>query len=88
MEGYKTVEVFDVLADHYGMGVICSHGFDYENAIFSNGFILAMESGMMPVLGTEEVSLPGRKNGNEFHHVILNDECYKVYFEEVENEDY
>lgn len=84
MQGNKTSEVFDLMADHYGMGVVCSDEIDWSEAIFSDGFILAMDSDLMPILGSHEVSLGARKNDTEFHHIIFNDECYKVYFEEIE----
>lgn len=83
MQGNKTSEVFDLMADHYGIFEVCESKIDYSEAIFSDGFILAMERDMMPILGSEEISFTGRKYG-EFHHLIYNDECYKVYFEEIE----
>lgn len=83
MQGNKTEEVFDILADEYGMGAVCCDEIDWCEAIFSNGFILAMESGMMPILGSQEISIGGRKNDVEFHHIIFNNECYKIYFKEI-----
>ena len=80
MQGNKTDEVFDLLADEYGMGVVCSDEIDWCEAIFSDGFILAVKYGMMPILGSHEISTTNRKNDIEFHHIIFNDECYKVYF--------
>jgi len=86
MRGNKTSEVFDAVADYYGMGVVCSDEIDYAEAIFSDGFILAMENDLMPIIGSHEVSLQGRKGDVEFHHIIFNDECYKVYFEDIEED--
>ena len=84
MQGNKTTEVFDILANEYGMGAVCSDSIDWCEAIFSDGFILAIENGMIPVLGSEEISGGARKNDEEFHHIVLNKECYKIYFKEIE----
>lgn len=79
MDGNKTTEVFDILSEHYGMNVVCNHKIDYEAAIFSNGFINAIEDGLIPILGSEHESFK-QKQDKEYHHFILNDECYVVYF--------
>lgn len=81
MQGNKTDEIFDILSNEYGMGVVCSSKIDWCESIFSNGFILAVESGMIPILGTEKISDYKNRNGKEFHHFIFNDECYIIYFE-------
>lgn len=82
MEANETTEVFDILADEYGMGAACSSKIDWCEALFSNGFILAIENNMIPVLGTEKVSDYTNRNGEEFHHFLYNDECYVIYFKE------
>ena len=83
MEGNKTDEVFDLLADHYGMREVCNGNIDWCEAIFSNGFILAIKNGMIPVLGSEKESVGPRYGENEFHHFIYEDICYKIDFKEL-----
>lgn len=85
MQGNKTDEIFDLLADYYGMGAVCSDEIDWCEAIFSDGFILAIKSGLIPILGSQEVSFGARNSDVEFHHIIYNEECYKIYFKKVEN---
>lgn len=77
----KTDEIFDEMASHYGMDVICSQAVDFEEALFSNGFINAMENDLIPILGSEHLAHE-QKSEQEYHHFILNDKCYVIYFEE------
>ena len=79
--------IFDLMADTYGMSETCNNDFDYSDALFSDGFVLAIEMDqMIPVLGSEikVEDWDKRHGGREYHHAILNDECYVVFFKEAE----
>ena len=72
-------EILDILTSEFGMAVImeCEVGFD--DAIYSDGFVHAIESGLIPQINTIAKSFENKKMG-EYHHVIYNDECYVIYF--------
>lgn len=73
--------VFDILVNEYGMSEVCSSDFDLDNAIFSDGFIKAIERGMIPTLKLHPTDSHRLFNDlKEYHHVIINNECYNVYF--------
>lgn len=75
--------IFDILVEEHGMKEVCSSNFDTDNAIYSNGFISAIKDGKIPML--ELHSTDSHRTFNEleeYHHVIINDECYNVYFKE------
>ena len=73
-------EIISIMIDKYGMKEVILSDFNFDNAIYSDGFIDAVKVGMIPVLGSETKShLP--KNEKEYHHVIVNNECYVMYFE-------
>lgn len=77
--------VFDLMTEHYGMSETCNNDFDYCEALFSDGFVLAIRmDDMIPVLGSEIKieEWDKRHGGREYHHAILNDECYVVFFKE------
>lgn len=87
MRGTKTQAVFDLLADVHGMGVACSAEVDYSEAIFSDGFLCAMnQDKMMPILGSEvpNTDHPGTE---EWHHMIVDGECYRVGFRPMTDEE-
>jgi len=79
MQGNKDNEgiVLDVLLNAYGKAAILSD-IDFDNAIYSNGFISAIENGLIPELNTIPSYLP--KKDKEYHHIIINDECFIMYF--------
>ena len=80
MNGNIDVEgvIFDLLVDNYGMSEVCNSIISFDEAIYSDGFILAIENGKIPELGIVENC---KKNtSKEYHHVIYNDECYVMYF--------
>ena len=81
MSGNIDVEgvISDILCNEYGCGVVYGLGFSFDDAIYSDGFISAIESGLIPNINKIELSFKARKSG-EYHHIIINDECYNVYF--------
>ena len=81
MKGYKCDEMFDVLADYFSMPEVAHHVIDFSDAIYSDGFILAVENEMIPDITDYEVA-GSRSKEQEFHHIIYNDVCYKIYFKE------
>lgn len=50
-----------------------------DDIIYSDGFISAVENGLVPSLeNIQEAFLP--KTNKEYHHFIFEDECYIAYF--------
>lgn len=83
MQGNKDVDgiIFDILVEEYGMKAFLESNFDTDNAIYSNGFISAIEKGLIPSLELNSTDSHRYHNENEeYHHVIINDECFNVYF--------
>lgn len=80
MQGLKDVdgEIFNILCSHYSMDEIFESKIADEDAIYSRGFINAIEMGLIPTL--EVVSNHALKGDIEYHHFILNDECYCALF--------
>lgn len=73
--------IFDILVDEYGMSEVCNSDFDTDNAIYSDGFISTIKSGKIPTLNLFNTDSHRIHNDlEEYHHVIINDECYNVYF--------
>jgi hypothetical protein len=73
-------DIFYILVDKYGMGKLMNNIIDYNEAIYSDGFIRAIEDGKTPILDSEVESWKP-KSGSEYHHLIYDDICYVVYFE-------
>lgn len=81
MSGNLDVEgvIYDLLIDEYGFVAVIEHDIDFNLAIYSDNFITAIEEGLIPDLNRiEDASAPVMFG--EYHHMIFNDECYKVYF--------
>lgn len=71
-------EILNILIDAHGQKNVYLSDFDTDNAIYSDGFISAINSGLVPELELSK-SFESKRN-QEYHHVIINDECYFVYF--------
>jgi len=82
-KGTRTSRVFEALVDEHGMGVVCSHSINYDEARFSEGFLYAVKKGMLPILGSEEPVPPSRP-GAHYHHLIIDGEVWVAYFPEEE----
>jgi len=80
MNGNKDVEgeIFSLLCSEYGTGNVLNSEIDFDNAIYSDNFIFAIESGLIPVLELKP-SFEAKKDA-EYHHLIINDECFVMYF--------
>ena len=77
-------EILDILVAEHGHGDVYSSDFDTDNAIYSDGFIEAIEDGKIPMLELFPIDSHRFHNDlEEYHHVIINDECYNVYFKEA-----
>ncbi len=70
--------IFDMLVNQYGMSEVCNSIISFDEAIYSDGFICAIEEGKVPSL--EVVENCKKNTSREYHHVIYNDECYVMYF--------
>ena len=74
-------EIFDILVNEYGMKKILESNFDTDNAVYSDGFIRAIEEGKVPTLELHPTDSHRFYNElSEYHHVIINDDCFNVYF--------
>lgn len=72
--------ICDLLVNANGWDAVMSTGITFDDVIFSDGFVGALENGLTPVLSTIEKSFMQKKS-NEYHHFIFEDECYVMYFE-------
>lgn len=81
MDGNVDVEgiISDIIANENSWDAIVKSGFSFDEAIFSDGFIDAIDGGKIPLIDTIEESYKQKKEG-EYHHFIFNDECYIIYF--------
>lgn len=81
MNGNLDVEnvIFDILCDNYSKKEVFESIFGNDDIIYSDGFILAIENGLIPDITRVEESFETKKIG-EYHHIILNDKCFSVYF--------
>jgi len=68
--------IADIINNEFGYGAtfIC-----WDEAIYSDNFITAIENGLIPQIHTIEFAHSAKKYG-EYHHFIYEDECYVVYF--------
>jgi len=74
-------DILDILIEEHGQMEVMTSDFDTDNAIYSDGFISAIEDGKIPMLELHSTdSHRGHNELEEYHHVIINDECYNVYF--------
>ena len=72
-------EVMDILLENYSREEVYSSMFFEDDIVFSDGFVSAIENGKVPQLDKIYESFEG-KIGEEYHHFVLNDKCYVVYF--------
>ncbi len=73
--------ILDILMEEYGQREVLMSDFDTDNAIYSNGFIQAIEDGKIPMLELHKTDSHRFYNDlNEYHHVIISNECFNVYF--------
>jgi len=83
MEGNKDVdgEIIDLLYNYYGK-TFFECDIDFDNAIYSNGFIHAIENNLIPEIDSMIPSFESKIN-KEYHHLIINNECYILYFKKA-----
>lgn len=76
-------DILDILIKEHGQREVLFSDFDTDNAIYSNGFISAINAGKIPMLELYPTDSHRFHNElEEYHHVIINDECYNVYFKD------
>lgn len=74
-------DILNILIEEHGQSEVMLSDFDTDNAIYSDGFISAIEEGKIPMLELFPTNSHRFHNElSEYHHVIINDECYNVYF--------
>ena len=77
--------IFDILVENYGQQKVLLSDFDTDKAIYSDGFISAIEKGLIPTLDLFDTDSHRFYNElKEYHHVIIGDRCYNVYFKKVD----
>jgi len=73
--------ILDILIEEHGHAAVYSSNIDFSEAIYSNGFIEAIEDDKIPMLKLYPTDSHRFYNElSEYHHIIVNDECYNVYF--------
>ena len=84
MQAQRDIEgvIVDILVEKYGAKVVLlDTDIDWDAALFSKGFVNAIESGLTPILSTIKKEEIHYAINNEYHHLLTEDYCYKVYFE-------
>lgn len=79
MNGKKINNIIDLLSENYNIAEIFGCEIDFEEAVYSSGFVNALEEGLVPDLSRIYPSFTPTYYG-EYHHLMYNNECYKVYF--------
>jgi hypothetical protein len=80
---YEDLECFidELLTNEYGYDAVMNFEIDFCDALYSSGFIFAINEGGIPRI--EKIQLSGAAlRGGEYHHLYYNDTCYVVYFNE------
>lgn len=84
MNGFFCDEMYNILVDYYSNHEVAHHPIVFEEAIYSQGFVSAVERGLKPEISQyHEAHLS--KSEKEYHHIIFNDTCYVMYFSELED---
>lgn len=74
-------DILNILINEHGQREVLLSDFDTDNAVYSDGFISAIENGKIPMLELHPTDSHRFYNElKEYHHVIINDECFNVYF--------
>lgn len=77
-------DIYQLLIDTYGHEAVLNSKIGTEDdCIYSDGFIRAIESGLIPSLELKDTD-SWRFSSEEYHHVIINDECYNVEFKNTQ----
>lgn len=71
--------IMDLLVDTYGWSVLGQTKWMNDNIIYSDRFIEAINEGKTPELDLIE-TMGQSKSEQEYHHCIIEDVCYHVYF--------
>ncbi len=81
MNGNIDVEgqIYDILVSEYGINEVMSLGIDFDSAIYSDGFINAINNGLVPSIENIHESFSGKLD-KEYHHIIIDDKCFVMYF--------
>jgi hypothetical protein len=84
MVGNKDIDglVYDVVSNVYSQREIIQSDIDFENAIYSDGYIKAIKDGLTPILKLHTTIDNNGYVQKEYHHIIIGDECYKMYFQD------
>lgn len=73
--------IYDMLIEDYGQKAVVLHEFWSQDVLYSNGFIAAVKAGKRPTIELHSTDSHRYFHElEEYHHVIIADECYNVYF--------
>lgn len=72
--------VNDILIETHGVKAFVESGIDFDNAIYSDGFLDAIEDGLVPTLELHKNTHKAGYIQDEYHHICINGDCYKMYF--------
>ena len=71
--------IMDLMVDTYGWSALGQTKWMNDNIIYSDRFIDAINEGKTPELDLIE-TMGQSKSEQEYHHCIIEDVCYHVYF--------
>lgn len=87
LRGYRIYNIIDILEQHeYSMGEICHSPIDFEECIYSGGFVSALEKGLKPCINRVHENTDRKFSDKEWHHFETDGKLMCMYFEEVEDE--
>ena len=76
--------VYSIIENNYSLKEIIESEIDFDNAVYSDNFIKAIKDGLVPVLELHNTIENAGYLQDEYHHICINNECYKMYFKEIE----
>jgi hypothetical protein len=84
MNGNKDLDglVYDTLCENYSQKDLLKCNINFDDAIYSNGFIDAIINGLVPNLELHSTVSNAGYLQDEYHHIFIGEKCFKMYFTE------
>lgn len=74
--------IIEIMEETHGKSAVRESAFS-DDTVYSDGFISAIRAGRVPMLELHETTSSRFHNDlDEYHHVIIDGECYNVYFKD------